>query len=257
MHRLLPLPRLPGLILAALVAFSPAAGGAQVVVVDEGTFSLFVRGTRVGREDFSIRRAPASAAAAFVAQGNVILSGTRLEVALNTDSLGLPLRFELKTFALGRSTEQVTGEERRGLWSGRAVNAVGESAREFRLPTGSIAAEGGVVHHLWFLMRFGGSERTTELLPRLLSLREIRVEPDGREPISIGEREYDAQKWVVRALDGTLLQEVWTDTEGRLLRVRVPVDGLEAIRDDSPRETPRPDQAYDDAEPLLNRTRNR
>ena len=33
----------------------------QVVLVDEGTFTLLVRGTRVGREDFSIRRAPPTA----------------------------------------------------------------------------------------------------------------------------------------------------------------------------------------------------
>jgi hypothetical protein len=219
---------------------------AQVVVIDEGTFSLLVRGARVGREDFSIRRSPPSAEAAYVAQANISSGDGRVGVAMNTDSLGTPLRFKHETLVAGAVQTSVSGEWRGGLWSGRSVQPLGESAREFRLPTPSIAAEPGVIHHLWFLIRFAPRGRTiTQLLPRTLAVRSIRVDAAGTEPFAIGLSEFQARRWIVRSVPaGTVLNEVWTDSLGRLLRVRIPAEELEAVRDEAPGETLRGLQAY-------------
>lgn len=214
----------------------PRLLAAQVVLVDEGTFTLLLKGTRVGREDFSIRRSPASAQAAYVAQANVLIGESRVSVATSTDSLGLPLRFQHETLAAGQSAATVTGEWRGGLWSGRAVNPLGESAREFRLAPGTIPVEPGVMHHLWFLLRFAPvGRRTTLLLPRTLQSRTVRVEAAGTEAFAIGLAEIQARRFTVRLdADNTVLYEAWIDPAGRLLRVRAPGESMEAIRDEAP-----------------------
>lgn len=223
-------------VVLLLSALLPRLVAGQVVVVDEGTFTLLLRGTRVGREDFSIRRSPSTAQAAYVAQANVLMGESRVSVATSTDSLGLPLRFQHETIAAGQSAATVTGEWRGGLWSGRSVNPLGESAREFRLTAGTIAVEPGVMHHLWFLLRFAPvGRRTTLLLPHSLQARTVRVEAAGSEPFAIGLSEIQARRFTVRLdADNTVLYEAWVDPAGRLLRVRIPGESLEAVRDEAP-----------------------
>jgi hypothetical protein len=227
----------PILLLGSLLAATPAL--AQVRLVDEGTFSLFVEGERVGREDFSIRAAPGAGGSTFVAQGNVLRGEQRLSVALNADSAGFPLRFQLTVRVDGRETETILGEARRGIWMGRAVRSGGESAREFRLPPGAIAAEEDVVHQVWFVVRAAGGRTLALLSPRTLALRQVAVEDGGADVVRLGTLELDARRWVLRPVDGgEPVREVWTDAEGRVLRVRVAARGLDALRDDAPSGAP-------------------
>jgi hypothetical protein len=226
-------------VLVALGAAAPAAG-AQVVIIDEGTFTLSVAGVRVGREDFSIRRSTALDAGYF-AQGTVLRGESRIVVALGTDSVGTPLRFQFERFVTGRSVENVSGEFRRGLWSGRAVGATGESGREFRLPEHIVAADDAVVHETWYLLRFGPRPGTQLLLPRALTIRMLALEDAGPDSVSIGLDVVPVRKWVLRATpDGPVLREAWVDPRGRLLRVRFPAEDLEALRDELPPETAPP-----------------
>lgn len=227
---------LPSLSAAVLLG-SAGPAGAQVTVVDEGTFSLFRDGVRAGREDFSIRASAGLGGSAFVAQGNVLLGESRLSVALNADSAGAPLRVQVTLREGQADVGTVSGESRGGIWLGRTVRPDGESAREVRLPPGTVALEQDVVHQLWFAVR-GGARALTLLSPRALALREARLEEAGADAVAIGLRELPARRWVLRAADGATLREVWTDAEGRLLRVRDPASGTEALRDEAPAETP-------------------
>lgn len=220
------------------LAPSPSAG-AQVLLIDEGTFSLLYGEERVGREDFSIRTVPGSGGAAFVAQGNVLLGDSRTSVSLNADSAGLPQRYRLETRSGEAIAETIAGESRRALWMGRSLRPDGESAREFRLPEHTIAVEEGVVHHLWFVVRQGPGATPWLLSPRTLGLRQVRVEDEGPDRVALGLREFVTRRWTIRAVDSTpILYEVWTDLQGRMLKVRIPAAELEAIRDEPPRETP-------------------
>lgn len=228
--------------------------GAQVVVVDEGILTITVAGERVGREDFSIRRNVADGG--FIAQGNVLRGDSRSEVALTTDSTGLPLRFQIKRFVAGRQMENTSGEYRRGLWSGRTEGPTGESGREFRLPETLLAADDGVIHHAWFLVRFIRQGAVLVLRPRELAARPMVIESGGPDSVAFGLDWYDAVRWIVRdGVGGAVLREVWADAGGRLLRVRVPSADLDATRDEPPpgivRETPPQERAYDRPEPLL------
>ena len=233
-----------GFVVAALILAMPAAPlDAQVTVVDEGTFTLLSRGVRAGREDFSIRR---TTGGGILAQGNLLRGDSRATIALSTDSLGGPERFRMETLRSGRREEEISGERRGSIWSGFAVRAAGERGSEFRIPTGAIAGDESTVHHLWFLLRFASGRTAPRLQPRGMTLDTVLVEAAGLDRVTIGQDEFDARKFIVRSADGRgAIREVWTDAEGRLLRLRIAAEEFEAVRDEPPPETPHAAAAYD------------
>ncbi|MEX2182701.1 MAG: hypothetical protein WD771_11715 [Gemmatimonadaceae bacterium] len=223
-------------IATLLAVTDPVALDAQVVVVDEGTFTILRNGERVGREDFSIRSARSPGGSAFVAQGNLLAGERRTAVALNADSSGAPLRFQLEARDGTTVIESYAGERQRGIWSGRTVHANGESAREIRLEHGLILIEPGIIHQLWFVIRFGEGRTVTLFLPRTLGREGVSVQELAPDRVLLGLVELPARRWEVRpAAGGAALWELWTDAQGRLLRVLVPAEGLEALRDEAPR----------------------
>ncbi len=226
-------------LLALLLGLSGASAAAQVSVLDEGTFTHSVAGTRVGREDFSIRTSRSAVAGqTFVAQANVLAGDRRRTFLLNADSAGGPSRFQLEAREATALTSSVIGERQRAVWLGRIVTERRESAREFRLPDGAFVAEPGVVHHLWFIIRFGQERPVVLFSPSGPTQDSIRVQRGSADSVSIGAQRVVAERWELRGVaDGALRWEVWTDRAGRILQARHPASGLEALRDDAPSET--------------------
>jgi hypothetical protein len=226
-------------LLALAIALAAPRLHAQVTVLDEGTFTHSVGGTRLGREDFSIRSSRSAVAGlTYVAQANVLAGERRRTVLLTADSAGGPVRFQLEARDATVLTTSVIGERQRGLWLGRIVTERRESAREFRLPEGTLVAEPGVVHHLWFFIRFGQERPVVLLSPSGPSQDSVTVGTPVADSVTIGPQVLGAQRWELRGLrDGALRWEVWTDRAGRVLRARHAASGLEALRDDAPSET--------------------
>jgi hypothetical protein len=224
----------------ALALLLLAAGpvlGAQATVVDEGTFSILIAGTRVGREDFSVRRARGTSGD-LIAQANRLEGEERRTVALTTDSAGAPLRFQMETRDATTLLLIVDGERQRGVWSGRTRRAGGESARELRLSADTFVLEPGFVHHLWFLVRFAEGRAVTSFSPSELARSRVVIEEQAPDRVSLGLRELVARRWVVRDADsGATVWEIWTDPMGRLLRALNDGISFEAVRDDPPAET--------------------
>jgi hypothetical protein len=219
----------------ALGAIPAAAPAAQVTVLDEGTFTLSADGQRIGREDFSIRAARGAGGAAFVAQGTVLTGERRELVALNIDSLGAPLRFQLETRDGPAVVETYQGSIDRGVWTGRSARSDGESAREIRLPPGGLAVEPTAVHHLWLLLRFTRGGPAQMFSPRSLVQLTVSLEDHGEDSVAVGRRQLPARHWTVRSTAGSeVLWELWADSRGRLLRVVDRRRGIEALRDEPP-----------------------
>lgn len=211
-----------------------------MTVLDEGTFSRSVNGTRVGREDFSIRAARSVPGAVFVAQANVLEGEKRRTMVLNADSLGVPVRFQLESRDANAVVGSVVGERQRSLWSGRILTERRESAREFPLPADAFVAEAGVVHTLWFALRFGQGRDVVLFAPSGPSQDTIRISRSRSESVTVAGRVLEAERWTLHdAGDGSVLWELWLDAAGRILRARHPATGLEALRDDPPSETTR------------------
>jgi hypothetical protein len=223
-------------LLLALATAVPAA--AQVSVLDEGTFSHSVQGTRVGREDFSIRAARSAPGAMYVAQANVLAGESRRTVVLNADSLGGPVRFQLERREAATLVGSVLGERQRAVWSGRILTESRESAREFRLAPETFVSEPGVVHALWFVLRFGQGRDVVLLAPSGPSQDTVRLVQGDPDAVLIAGRSLAAQRWIVRpAAGGSPIWELWADASGRILRARHFASGLDALRDDPPAET--------------------
>ncbi|MBX3133482.1 MAG: hypothetical protein KF689_08885 [Gemmatimonadaceae bacterium] len=226
------------LLLALSLALLALPLGAQVTVLDEGTFSHLVNGVRAGREDFSIRAARAAPGATFVAQANVLAGERRRTVVLNADSLGGPVRFQLELREANQVVSNVSGDRQRMVWSGRILTATRESAREVRLTDGSFLAEPGVVHQLWFVLRFGQGRAIELFSPSGLSLESVRLASAGPDSVQVAGRALAATRWtLLRTSDDAVAWEFWADRSGRILRARHPASGLEALRDDPPAET--------------------
>jgi hypothetical protein len=210
----------------------PRPATPQVISLDEGSFTLMRAGERVGREDFWIRSAPASTGQVLVAQGTLVLGSRRVKPGLNADTSGSILRFQSEVRVDGRVIESYSGQTTRDHYAARTQRANGESAREFRLPPGTVAADDDVIHELWFVIRRGAGATVPVLVPSRNVVEIVRVELVGDERVAFDVRELDARH-VTLTTDGTgVRRDVWLDARGRILKVAIPHEKLVALRDD-------------------------
>src|SRR6185437_6509612 len=86
---------------------APLPAQAQVVVVDEGTFSISRGGSRIGRESFTIRRSPGPGGDVYVANATVDFDAQRLSPALRADNSFSPLAYQLEVRSGGTVQEQL------------------------------------------------------------------------------------------------------------------------------------------------------
>ena len=219
-----------GLLAAFVSATSPVA--AQVMSLDEGSFTIFRDGERVGREDFSVRRTPGSGAPDLVAQGRLAIGTRRVSPGLNADPSGYVRRYQSEVRVDGRVVETYSGVTSRDHYTSRTQREDGESAREFRLPPGCVAVDDEIVHQLWFVARRGAGARVPVLVPRRNAVELVQVELVGAERLTFDLREFDTTHLRLRT-DGTgVLRDVWIDSDGHMLKVAIPAQKVVAVRED-------------------------
>ena len=245
-HRVWTAAALAGSLAAAGAAAPPGPGPppgprpvpvvAQVTTVDEGSFVLTRRGERIGREEFRIVRQPAGGGVEIVARGLAAFGERRISPALQCDSTGSPLRYQVEVRAGRTPAERLTGQYARGHFGTQAQTERGEAAREYLLPDRTVLVDVELVHQLHFLVmrRDAGDARVPVLVPRAGALVTARVAEEESERLTIGGEGVEARRLRVRGLPGGV-RLVWIDARGRLLRVAVPDDGLLAQRDELPR----------------------
>lgn len=219
------------LVLALATTFVGGRAEAQVVVLDEGSFTLYKDGERIGREDFSIRTAPGAEGRVLVAQATVATGDRRVAPGINADTSGLPTRYQREVRVAGSVIESYRGQATRGRYSSSLMHGDGESAREFRLPLGAVAADDDIVHQLWFIARRGTGATVPVLVPRRNVVEMVRIETVGPERLSIDLRQYEATRLVLRTVGGSVVREVWIAADGRILKAAIPALGLVALRD--------------------------
>jgi hypothetical protein len=227
--------RMRPLSLLAFVASFATTARAQVVSLDEGSFTITRAGARAGREDFSIRRSSATGEATLDAHGVVALGQRRIEPRQNADTNGAVLKYNTTVRDGTRDLVSYSGTAARDHYQARTTRPEGESSREFRLPPGTVAVEDDVMHQLWFIARRGPGATVDVLAPLRNVIERVHVDLVGDERVVIDGREVAARHLRLRTEGSGVTREVWVDAAGHLLQVAIPAAKIVAVRDDPPR----------------------
>lgn len=220
--------------LAAVAVFGTDAP-AQVVLLDEGSFTISENGQAIGREEFRIRSVPGPRGATVIAQATVSYNDRRRIVpALSVDSSGAPLGYDVEIKNGPVTEEKLNGTISRGRISVRIRNPRGESAKEYVVADGALILDDDVFHQYYFLPRSKRSGPVPVVIPRRNVQMIFRVSSAGNEAVTIGSRTLDAEKLLL-AEPGGATRQIWVDSAGRVLKVVMSPGGRTALRDDPPR----------------------
>lgn len=227
---------LPASALALAIAFLGAGrvAHAQVVVVDKGTFTITHAGAPAGREEFEIRRLPGIDGNTYEAKATVTLDGRTLHPVLSANAAGAPLAYRMEVRHGADVVERATGQVSPGRIRVDAQSATSRSAREYGTGNGTLVLDDGVFHQYYFVARrAAGSSAVPVLVPRRNVQLVLRVS-SGQERVSIGGRDVAATRLVLTEPGGAE-RIVWTDDDGRVLKVSIPAQQLTAVREELPR----------------------
>ena len=224
--------RLLGLAATSLLVATPLL--AQGRLVDEGTLTITQAGVPAGRESFRIARLPSATGDLYHATAPVSLGDRRISPSLTTDTLGVPVSYDVGVRDGGPAVARLQARTRPGRFSVVLQTSTGESAKEYMMPARTVVLEDGVYHQYYFLglLRDGG--RVTVLSPLARSESTATVQRRGTESIEIGGRPVSATHFVL-ATPERPERDFWLDSAGRLLRVSIPGRGILAQRDELPR----------------------
>ena len=217
---------------AMLLSARPAM--TQVVVVDEGSFTITVNGARVGREDFRIRSTPTPEGPQYVANATVTYNDRRVFPMTEADAGGIPMKYVVEVKDGPGVQERVIGAIGRGRASARVQDSRGESAKEFVVSRGALVIDDDVFHQYYFVTLRKLSGAVPVVVPRRNTQVTMRVSSAGTEQLTIGGQTIEAQHFTISDPSGAN-REVWADSSGRILKVTIPSRGVVALRDDPPR----------------------
>jgi hypothetical protein len=218
----------------ALAWVSGLPAGAQVVTLDEGTFTISRNGTSVGREAFSIRSTPGIGGPVVHARATVSYDDRRLTPFLKSDSLGTPTDYQLEVRVGPNASEVLTGVIRRGRFSATTQTPRGENLKEYVVSEGALILDEDVFHQYYFLARGARAGSVPVVVPHRNVQVVMRIEERGATTISIGGQSI-AARHLALVEPGGANREIWVDRQGRVLKVTIATRGITAIRDDPPR----------------------
>lgn len=216
----------------SVVAF-PGAGAAQSVVVDEGTFTVSLGGSRAGTEQFTIRRAGVGDEAIVIANAVIRLDRGAGPMELRPLLEVTPLddasvNYQLKVSGSESSELSVRLAGRR--YVARIRTDAGEEEREFLARPGTRIVEEAVAHQYYFLRGVREGAATPVIEPRTRRQVQLTAAAPVEEEIQVGTVRVQARKLTLSAGDD--VRHVWFDAQGRVLRVEIPAQGYVAERQD-------------------------
>ena len=218
----------------------PVGLHAQADRIDAGSFSVRMAGERIGREQFSIRKAPAPDGAAFELRAETTQGDRRVAVQLTTDSTGAPIRYSLEIRDDANVMLRLGGQRVRGRFAVLARKPTGEVAREFLLDDHTLIVDPELFHQLCFVVRgrgaaVGETASVSVLSPQGNAEQALQVKLESlSDTVTIAGVVKQGRRWRLDDAAG-LTRMVWADSDGRILRVTIPGRQIEAIRDDIPR----------------------
>ncbi len=205
-------------------------GGAKTI--DEGSFTITVNGQRAGREDFSIAGTPSGRGTEYIAKATVVMGDRRLIPAMQTDSTGAPMTYQIQT-RNASDQEWWSGTISRGRVDARMRTSKGEARKEYIVTEGAIILDDDVFHQYYFVVSRARTGTAAVVIPRRNAQLTLRISAAGSDPIAIAGKELEATHYVLSEPSGAQ-RDLWVDGQGRVLKVAIPAKGIVALRDDPP-----------------------
>jgi hypothetical protein len=228
--------------LSLVVAFTlalPSLAPAQVIIVDEGSFTI-TRGStrpsdRIGQESFTIRRTRGPGGDVVVANATVTFDTEHLAPALRTDTSFSPLAYQVEV-RTGTDVERLRGRIGGGRFSAQLKNAKGESSKEYIVSDGALILDDDIFHQYYFLVQRarGGSAIIPVVIPRRNTQETMRIQAGANEQVRVGTSSVEARHYTVQEPSGATRQ-IWADAQGRILKVQLDGGKITAARDELPR----------------------
>ena len=216
------------LTLGSLLFALPAV--AQTTVIDEGAFSIAIRGSEIGTESFSIRSSGSGANAATVAQGRVVLdTGEQTRTVLELRGPDLrPAAYQIEVSGDGR--QSVRGRAAGNRFRATIVSDSGERMREYLISDRAVILDDGMAHHHYFLAAsFSGGNAIPVILPRRSQQTTAEIHDRGSETIQVAGQPVSARHLSVE-ISGLDDRSFWVDNQNRILRLRIPAQDMVAVR---------------------------
>jgi hypothetical protein len=213
-------------------------------VVDAGTFTLYLKGVRIGEERFVIRQELGGSGGPVFRAGaelNLKLDGRTQRIGVALETLGSecrPHRYEAEIN--GSEATTIVGTLVRDRIRLDVRSPQGAEMKEFLLHGRVAILERHIAHHhffAWKLLAGNPSVEATVIVPRDRSQELVRIEDWGEEPVQIDDRELILRHVAIIAETGSS-HHVWLDGD-RVMRVDVPQDEFLAIRSNATDPSPK------------------
>jgi hypothetical protein len=224
-----------GVALSLTLAAAPPA---SPELLDNGTFTLYINGARIGEERFLIRRERAGSAGAVYRAGaelNLKLDGRTMRVSVGLEALGpqcRPVRYAAQIN--GSEATTIVGMLIRDRIRLDIRSPRGDEMKEF-LVRGKLAVfDRYIAHQYFFASMLLGNEVTTEasvLVPQDGNQEAVTIVDRGEEPVTVGQAELQLRHIEIAMQDGST-HHVWMDGV-RVMKVEIPGVQFLAIRSDT------------------------
>ena len=209
--------------------------------IDAAIFTVRVRGEPLGREQISVHRATGGDGVALELRSESALGERRIALRIDADARGAPLRYALEE---RRGTEialRIVGQRQRNRFATQTRAGGTEAAREFLAVAGTVIVDDDGLAQYALLLQ--GQRTAPERGRRTLQTVAPRGDRQGSitltraadpDTVTIDGQLRPAVRWQL-VTDRQETRWLWSDAEGRLLRVSIPARQLDARRDEFPR----------------------
>lgn len=218
---------------ASILAASSPVGAQGARTVDQGSFTVTTNGRRTGREDFTIAATPSAQGTEYIAKATIVSGNRRLNPAMQTDSSGTAMTYQIETRSSPTAQEWWSGTISRGRVDARMRTAKGEARKEYIVTEGALVLDDDVFHQYYFVALREKIGTVAILIPHRNAQMTLRIKAAGPDVVTIGGKDVESSHLVLTEPDGTQ-RDLWVDAKGRVLKVAIPSRGVVAIRDDPP-----------------------
>ena len=221
------------LVAAVLLASGPLSGATLAAqLLERGMFRLWVDGTEVGSEQFTIQRQGTGDAQTTEARSIVSMrDGRRLDTHLEVVGPELAL-VQYAAVETGPDTLSVTLSRTGDRLRTRTITDWGLRVRGYRARPATFVLDEGVAHHYFVLGEFAAEDtggRTLHVFSRASEgIEPIEVAVPAPETIELGGERIEATRIDFGSGEGA--GTAWFDGSGRLVRVSLPGRGFVAER---------------------------